>query len=144
MEFKFESEGFHLNYPEIVKQNNNLAITRLLATQIMETGYIVVGDFLKNMSDADLKALTDNMEDDAENQYEDLILVSEMLATGEGCEPSQNDREFEDRAQQLITLLVLESLHRKQMVKLYHENMSFHEDMGDKLLVEKIDGLDFQ
>jgi hypothetical protein len=107
----------------------------------METGYIVVGDFLKNMSDADLQALTDNMEDDARNQYQDLILVSEMLATGEGCEPSQNDGQFEDRAQQFVTLLILESLHRKGMVKLYHENISFNEDMGDKIIVEKIEGL---
>lgn len=141
MEFKFESKGFHLNYPEIAKRGDNLAVTRLLATQLMETGYIVVGDFLKNMSDADLQALTDNMEDDAKNQYQDLILVSEMLATGEGCEPSQNDGQFEDRAQQFVTLLILESLHRKGMVKLYHENISFNEDMGNKIIVEKIEGL---
>ncbi len=143
MEFKFESKGFHLNYSEIAKGRNRLSVTKLLATQLMETGYIVVGDFLKNMSDADLQALTNNMEDDAKNQYEELILVSEMLATGEGCEPSQNDVQFENRCHQLITLLVLESLYRKGMVKLYHENISFHEDMGDKLLVEKIDGLDY-
>lgn len=139
MEFKFESKGFHLDYPNIVKNHQTLAITKLLATELMTNGYIIVGDFIKNMTDGDLKALTDNMEDDDENQYQDLILVSEMLATGEGCEPSQNDVQFESRAQQLITLLILESLHRKKMVKLYHENMSFHEDMGDKILVEKIE-----
>ena len=138
MEFKFESKGFHLDYPNIVKNTQTLAVTKVLATELMTNGYIVVGDFIKGLTDADLQALTDNMEDDAKHQYQDLILVSEMLATGEGCEPSQNDGQFESRAHQLITLLILESLHRKGLVKLYHENISFHEDMGDKLLVEKI------
>ena len=139
MELKFEFAGFHLDYQNILKNKETLAVTKLLATELMTNGYIVVGDFIKNLTDADLQALTDNMEDDAPNQYQDLILVSEMLATGEGCGPSGNDSEFESRAHQFITLLILESLHRKGMVKLYHENISFHEDMGDKLLVEKID-----
>ena len=139
MELKFEFAGFHLDYQNILKNKETLAVTKLLATELMTNGYIVVGDFIKNLTDADLQALTDNMEDDAPNQYQDLILVSEMLATGEGCGPSGNDTEFESRAHHFITLLILESLHRKGMVKLYHENISFHEDMGDKLLVEKID-----
>ena len=139
MELKIEFSGFHLDYQNILKNKETLAVTKLLATELMTNGYIVVGEFIKNLTDADLQALTDNMEDDAQNQYQDLILVSEMLATGEGCGPSGNDTEFESRAHQLITLLILESLHRKGLVKLYHENISFHEDMGDKLLVEKID-----
>ena len=139
MELKFEFAGFHLDYQNILKNKETLAVTKLLATELMTNGYIVVGDFIKNLTDADLQALTDNMEDDAPNQYQDLILVSEMLATGEGCGPSGNDDEFQSRAHQLITLLILESLHRKGLVKLYHENISFHEDMGDKLLVEKIE-----
>ena len=143
MDLKFELNGFHLDYPNIVKNKETLAVTKVLATELMTNGYIVVGDFIKNLTDADLQALTDNMEDDAPNQYQDLILVSEMLATGEGCGPSGNDDEFQSRAHQFITLLILESLHRKGLVKLYHENISFHEDMGDKLLVEKIDGLDY-
>ena len=139
MEFKFEVSGFHLDYNNIINNKEVLAVTRLLATDLMNKGYIVVGDFLKNLTDADLEALTNNMEEDDDNQYHDLILVSEMLATGEGCEPSQSDKEFHARTNQLVTLLVLESLHRKGFVKLYHENVSFHEDMGDKLIVERLD-----
>ena len=135
---EFDYEGFHLNYEAIAKNKKALAVTRLLATDLMTNGYINVGNFIREMSDADLKALTHNAEDDAENQYEDLILVSEMLATGEGCEPSDSDEKFEERANQLINYLVIESLHRKGLVKCYHENLSFNEDMGDKIVVEKI------
>ena len=138
MEFKFESEGFYLNYEEIVKTKETLAVTRLLATDLMTNGYINVGNFIKELSDADLQSLIHNMEDDCKNQYQDLILVSEMLATGEGCESSQNDNEYDGRVQQLCNFLVIESLHRKGLVKCYHENLSFNEDMGDKIVVEKL------
>ena len=113
-------------------------MVRLLATDILTIGYVNVGEFIKSMTDDEVQTLIHGIEEDNEQQYQEMILVSEMLATGEGCEPSQNDEQFESRAHQLITLLILESLHRKGLVKLYHENISFHEDMGDKLLVEKI------
>ena len=71
MEFKFELAGFHLDYQNILKNKETLAVTKLLATELMTNGYIVVGDFIKNLTDADLQALTDNMEDDAKNQYQD-------------------------------------------------------------------------
>ena len=135
---EFDYEGFHLNYEAIAKNKKALAVTRLLATDLMTNGYINVGNFIREMSDADLKALTHNAEDDAENQYEDLMLVSEMLATGEGCECSNSDEQFEERTNQLLNYLVIESLHRKGLVKCYHENLSFNEDMGDKIVVEKI------
>ncbi len=138
MEFKFESKGFHLNYEEIAKSKNSLAITKLLATELTKNGYINVGHFIRDLSDSDLQALVHNMEDDAAHQYEDLILVSEMLATGEGCESSQNDEQFDERTNQLINFLILESLHRKGLVRVYHENLSFNEDMGDKIVVEKL------
>jgi len=135
---EFDYEGFHLDYDAISKKKDALAVTRLLAMDLMANGYIHVGNFIKELSDADLKALTHNAEDDAENQYEDLMLVSEMLATGEGCECSNSDKQFEERTNQLLNYLVIESLHRKGLVKCYHENLSFNEDMGDKIVVEKL------
>ena len=135
---EFDYEGFHLNFEAIAKNKQALAVTRLLATNLMTNGYVHVGNFIKELSDADLKALTHNAEDDAENQYEDLMLVSEMLATGEGCESSSSDEQFEERTNQLLNYLVIESLHRKGLVKCYHENLSFNDDMGDKIVVEKL------
>lgn len=133
--------GYSLNYEEILAHKESLAVTRLLASDIMKTGYINVGQFIKELSDADLMALTSKMEieeDTGEPDYADLILISEMLATGEGCSQSATPEEFGDRMNQLVMLLTIESLARKGLVKVYYENISFHEDMGDKKIVEAI------
>jgi hypothetical protein len=34
--------------------------------------------------------------------------------------------------------MVIESLKRKGLVKVYYENISFGDDMGEKIIVEKI------
>lgn len=128
--------GYSLNYGEIVNHKGLMAVTRLLAQQLMDNPYLVVGDYIKELSDSDLKAL---MQAEDNEEYEDLILMSEMLATGEGCDQSATDEIFKERTNHLITLLVIESLARKGLVRVYHENMSFNEDMGDKIVVEKIE-----
>jgi hypothetical protein len=127
--------GYSLNFDEIVGHKELMAVTRMLAKQMTENPYVVVGEYIKELSDSDLKALL-TAEDNQE--YEDLILMAEMLATGEGCEQAPTDEVFKERTNHLITLLVIESLARKGLVRLYHENMSFNEDMGDKVVVEKI------
>ena len=135
----FDVDGYSLNYAEIVKQNDLMAVTRLLAADLMRDGYIHVGDYIKNISDADLSSLVQAMEREDDHQYDDMILIAEMLATGEGCDPSKTPDEFGHRMQHMMTLMVVESLGRKGLVKVYRENMSFHPDMGDKIVVERID-----
>lgn len=138
MEDGFDIEiggGYSLNYGEIAAHKELMAVTRLLAAEMMKTPYVVVGDFIKDLSDSDLKAL---MKAEEEQEFEDLILMSEMLACGEGCEQSSTDTVFQDRTNYFITLLVIESLARKGLVRVYRENMSFHDDMRDKIVVEKI------
>lgn len=127
--------GYSLNYGEISEYKQLMAVTRMLSKQMMVTPYVVVGEFIKELSDSDLKAL---MNAEQNGEFEDLILMAEMLATGEGCDQAATDEVFKERTNHLITLLVIESLYRKGLVRVYHENMSFNEDMLDKVVVEKI------
>jgi hypothetical protein len=115
-----------------------MPITRALALDLSNTGYISVGDFLRDMNDNDLANLLNISEDEECDEYPQILLISEMLATGEGLSPSDNNQEFADRITQLIMLLAIESLHRKGLVKVYRENMSFGDDMANKVIVEKI------
>ena len=39
------------------------------------------------------------------------------------------------RTNHLITLIAIESLSRKGLVKVHHKNMSFGDDMGDKVII---------
>ena len=139
MDEAFDMAGYSLNYAEIVKQKDLMAMTRLLASDLMRDGYIRVGDYIKDISDTDLETLVEAMDRQDDHQYDDMILISEMLATGEGCDPSKTPDEFADRMQQMMVLMVCESLARKGLVRIHRENMSFHPDMKDKIVVEKID-----
>ena len=116
-----------------------MAVTKLLALRMSENPYIVVGDYIKSISDSDIQSLVDAIE---KHEFSDVILMSEMLATGEGCDQSKDFDEFQNRADQLVSILMVESLARKGLVKSHPENYSFHDDMAKKIVAEKIDGLD--
>lgn len=127
--------GYTINLEEVVKNKKLLSVTRLLASEMMMRPYLSVGDFLKNLSDGDLESLNDCVNNE---QWDDIILMAEMLATGEGLESSKSFEEFKVRMAGLCGYFTVESLYRKGLVKVYHENISFGEDLGDKVVVEKL------
>lgn len=139
-EFEEMNDGFSVNCAEVVKSRDCLAVTRLLAADLMAKPYLKVGDWIKNVSDADLQTLVEGAEPDESDEFklEDLMLISMMLRQAEGLEPIKDDNGFRDACGQLVTLLVIESLYRKGLVRVFHDNMSFGDDMGDKIVVEKI------
>jgi hypothetical protein len=61
-----------------------------------------------------------------------------MLATAEGLDSANDLQVFIDRSNQLTGFIIIESLKRKGLVRVYYENMSFGEEHGDKVVVEKI------
>jgi hypothetical protein len=134
----YDGNHYTINYAKAATDTNLLASTRSLAKQLMENPYITIGHFIQDLSSGDIQALMDTIEDEHPNQYEDMIIITEMLSLAEGCDESQSEEEANDRISQMTMFLVIESLARKGMVKVYYENMSFHPDSGDKVVVEKI------
>lgn len=133
-----DGNHYGINYAKAATDTKLLSSTRLLAKQLMENPYITVGKHIQELSDGDIKSLLNSIEDDCPNQYEDMIVITEMLSSAEGCDEAQSEDEVSDRISQMTMFLVIESLARKGMVKVYYENMSFHPDSGDKVVVEKI------
>ena len=134
----FDDGFYSINYAKAASDTKLLSSTRLLAKQLMENPYITVGKHIQDLSNGDIQSLLNSIEDDCPNQYEDMIIITEMLASAEGCDEAQNEDEASDRISQMTMFLVIESLARKGMVKVYYENMSFHPDSGDKVVVEKL------
>ena len=134
----FDDNHYNINYAKAAEDTKLLSVTRMLAKDMMNNPYMNVGKFIQQLSDGDIQSLMNTMEDDCPNQYEDLILISEMLASGEGCDETQSEAEAADRLSHMTMFLVVESLARKGLVKVYHKNMSFHPDSGEKVVVEKI------
>ena len=141
MEFNFDNDGeesFTVVYENIIKAKDLMPVTRTLAIDLSASGYMRVGDFLKDLSDTDLDNLLEISEDQEREEFSEILLISEMLATGEGLNSAADLEETVNRITHLCVLLACESLFRKGLVKLHRENMSFGADMSNKVIVEKL------
>jgi hypothetical protein len=139
-EFEFDDneEGkFTLAYENIIKSKGLMPLTRALALDLTTQGYMSVGDFLKSLSDSDVQNLLNISENNKSEQFSEIVLITEMLAAGEGLALEGVDTTTA-RVNQFCMLIVMESLARKGLVKVFHENMSFGDEMGDKTIVEKL------
>lgn len=146
--FNFNDENgegnITISYENIIKSKDLMPVTRALALDLSIQGYMAVGDFLKGLSNSDMENLLEISENEDNEQFSEIALIAEMLATGEGLtsfEGGNTDEGLDSFAQRIKTFcafLAIESLHRKGLVKVYHENMSFGPDMGSKIVVEKL------
>jgi hypothetical protein len=131
-----DNTTLQLNYSKISAHKDFLSVTRMLAIDMTKNPYVTPGDFLKSLSNEELQTLVEISDDDEHERMDEIMLISEMLATGEGLESATLDIATE-RVNQFCIFLVLESLSRKNLVKLHYENMSFGEDYKDKIIAEK-------
>jgi transcription elongation factor GreA-like protein len=138
--------NYVFNLDNIMAKKSYVQSTRLLAIDIKTNGYASLKDFFNDMPEEDLEAyleMMEHFEDTDSNEGEELVLLASMLALAEGIDPGLNDdNEYLElmsrRCNQLFFLLTIESLARKGLVRFYRENISFGEDMLDKILCEKI------
>lgn len=138
--FEFDSSSeMSINYAEVTKSKDLLAVTRLLAADLLARPYMPLGDYMKSISDNDLQQLLEISEDDENPRYEDLILMSEMLAAAEGLPGTFDLEEVQERISKFVSFIVIESLARKGLVEVFRENFSFGEDMGNKIVVKRKD-----
>jgi hypothetical protein len=147
-----ESEGFDINYDNVIECKECLGVTRLLAADLKANPYTTVGQFLKNISNADLKILNDIVENHSgiegdgevtDPALADIVLIAEMLGRAEDI-VSENDEDLMHRVNQFMVMITCENLGRKGLVKVYHDNMSFGDDAGHRIVVKKIDGIDYE
>ena len=153
MSEEYEDESpFEINYDNVISCKDCLSVTRLLAVDLKENPYMSVVLFLKNISNSDLKILSDivdqnfNIDDDDEvgdPSLADVVLIAEMLSRAEGI-ISNSDEELMQKVNQFMMYISVESLRRKGLVRVYHENMSFGEDAEKRVVVEKIEGKDYE
>jgi len=136
--FDFEDGPIVISYDNVMKEKDFLPITRTLAMDLLQSGYIRPGDFLKALTDSDVDALLKIADNEENPRLEEILLISEMLATGEGLERSQDADGITIRMNSFCGFLAIEGLRRKGLVKVYHENISFGEDFGNKIVVEKL------
>ena len=138
MSFDFDDEGeFSINYEKVLHEETFLPVTRLLAADLIKSQYMPIADFIKSLSDNTLEELNEICGDENHPNFEEMILIAEMLVAAEGTNIGGTP-EVHQRLNLFITWMAIESLKRKGLVKVYYENISFGDDMGEKIIVEKI------
>lgn len=135
---EFKDGPIAIFYDKVIKCKDFLPLTRTLAMDLSESGYMRPGDFLRAMADSDVDALLDIADNEGNPRLEEILLIAEMLATGEGLEQSKDAEQVTERINSFCGFLAIEGLRRKGLVKVYYENISFGEDFGDKIIVEKL------
>ena len=139
-EFEDMEDGYLVDMANVVKDKNSLAVTRMLASDLLKNPYLLVGDWIGNITDSDLQALLTGAETNDEGDFnlDDILLLAMMLRQAEGLPPMKTMDECREAVGQFIMMLAGESLARKGLVRIYRENLSFGADMGDKVIMEKI------
>jgi hypothetical protein len=138
-----EDEFLTINYDKIIDSKEFLAVTRMLAIDITKNPYRSIGDFLLNLSDHDLETLCDISENEDDVRFQEIVIITEMLASAEGLDNQYKSYEqmaevAYERLKIFVAYLAIEGLARKGLVRIFRNNMSFGEDTGDKIVCEKI------
>ena len=86
-----------------------------------------------------LTILEDSMGDDTEGhpRLSEMVIIAELLAKGEGLDPG-TPKIVTNRLNSLMTMLAMESLYRRGLIKIYRENFTLGDDMDDKIMCERI------
>lgn len=129
---------FEINYDQILASDEMLGIVRDGVRAIRKNAYVTPGEFLQTVMNADLLEAIEVADDEEHSNYGDFMLLAEMLARAEGLDAAQDFEEMRHRMSLMISFLVVESLSRKNMVKVYHDRISFGDDMSKAVIVEKL------
>jgi hypothetical protein len=143
---------YYINYGKVLAHTDFTAVTRLLAATLQQNPYMSLGDFFKNLGNADLAVLGDLVDRaygtaDEEREtgrqvkdnsaMEELLLISQMLSRAEGTETA-NMEEVARQVEYFVNMIPLTTLERKGLIHVYYENMTFGAENGDKPLAEKL------
>lgn len=134
---------YSINYEKIIHDRTMLGVTRTLAIDITNNPYMTVGSFLRDIQDSDLQLLIDIIdtmdEDDSEPKNPraaELLLMSQILSRAEGV-IAEDIEEIVRHMNMFTTMIVCESLYRKGLADVIHENMSFGVDAGNLIIAKK-------
>ena len=138
MEKDYDMPEYVIDFEKISNTKSLLDITRNTALNVLKYPYTTIGQFLKCISNEDLEILCDIIGDENDPRiYQDVLLLTIMLAVSEGV-PTRNAKGHTENLKYFCTMLSCTSLERNGHVRVYNDNMSFGEDSGERVVVEKL------
>lgn len=95
--------------------------------------YFTLKDLFETFTDDEVQMIVDGYKEEELGQS--LVLLVGIVSIAEG--DVFNEATLEERYNAFISITVVESLHRKKLVKAYRENYSLID--GDRIIAERID-----
>lgn len=129
---------FEINYKQIINCDGVLECTRDLARTLSHNPYISFGDYMNELPTSILENLLHVAEDENNDHFDELLLISEMLARAEGLEAAESEEQSVKRLKILMSILAVEGLYRRGLIRAYRENYSFGEDMMNKVVAKRL------
>lgn len=140
---------YGVNLDLILKTGDRYLIAQEMAVTIKMNGLMTVGMLMQSIETDKLQHMIDFIEETYESAdpsddtcHEELMLVTLMMIYAEG---GQISMDVAIRAMsQTVMFLMMESLSRKGLVELRHENMSYDDAVSDRIVAKATQaGLDF-
>ena len=117
-------DDYRFNYEKVLTDKSFTAATRLLAAELMQSPYKTVGQFFDALNDSDLEILIDKID---EENLEEILLLAVMLSRAEGV-PVNGIDHITELTNFMTVFIVGESLARKGLAQIFHDEMTFDND----------------
>lgn len=133
------SENFAVNLERVINSHGAWQLNKQLATKLSLQPHFSVGDFFKSLSvdDVNFLSIQSNLVDTDDQAAAEMFLMTVLLCMAEGLD--FEDETAQERFDTLILFIAAESLHRKGLAEVRHDNMSFGDDMKHTELVRATD-----
>ncbi len=130
-----DMENWSIQLDKIIASRSFTSIVKQLAVELKSNPYKTVGSFFDTLSNYDLDILMEKLDND---DLEEILLITELLARAEGAGSSDLDH-IARNVNVMSVMIAGEALARKGLVEAFHSNMSFGEDSSDKPIFKKIE-----
>lgn len=142
---------YGINLDLILKTGDRYLIAQEMAVTIKMNGLMTVGMLMQSIETDKLQHMIDFIEETYESAdpsddtcHEELMLVTLMMIYAEGGQISMDPDVAIRAMSQTVMFLMMESLSRKGLVELRHENMSYDDAVSDRIVAKATQaGLDF-
>lgn len=140
-----------VNLDMIIKDGSRYILAQDMATLIKMNGLITVGTLLKSIEDDKLQTMINFIEETFQDEdpgdhtcHEELMLLALMMVQAEGGQIGIDPDEAIKYMNSTMMYLMMESLSRKGLIELKHENISFDEAVANRVVAKATDaGKDF-
>lgn len=144
-----DEDGFKVNLDATINATGLMAVTRMTALSLQTQGYLTVGEFMKSLSDADLTALLDVIDEQKEaddrdeliDDFQNIVMLTLILTEAESVEIDTMES-LQENTYILSVLLTMEGLKRKGFVELFYDKISFGDDFRKEIICRKTEKMD--